>query len=181
MGYEIVFFAFLGAGLKTIDDVYDRGVFSRRVAYFLAPCLAALWLVLVFHDQDAATLLSAILAGSLLAGKVDNPVFKLSAIVVLAAMLAWDVSIALLPFLFLTFLGVIDEVANDHASKHGETWRRRLLRHRLGMKLGVLLLLAFSQLELVYALALFAFDLAYDAASIAMPHGVGEGREDRLF
>jgi hypothetical protein len=167
----LVFFALLGAGIKTIDEAYDRGAPSRRVAYLLAPFLVALWFVLSFQDKNAATLLSAILVSSLLAGKLDNTVFKLSAAVLLAAMLIKGVSIALLPFLFLVVLGVIDELADGYADKHRKTRRGFLLRRRFGMKLGVLLLFVFSQLELVYALALLAFDLAYDSVSIALPQG----------
>jgi hypothetical protein len=171
LGYEVlVFFALLGAGLKIIDDIYDREVLSRGIAYFLAPVLIALWLFLSFHDEGAATLLSAILVSSVLAGKVDNPVFGFSAVILLVTMLLGGVDLALLPFLFLAALGVIDEFANNRADSTGGA--SFFLKHRFGMKLGVLLLFALSQLELVYAVALLVFDLAYDSASVALPRRI---------
>lgn len=174
LGYELlIFFAFLGAGIKAIDEVYDQGNMSRSIAYLLAPFIVALWLILSFYDKIATTILSAILVSSLLAGKVDNPVFRLSAGILVAVLLVRGVDIAFLPFLFLVFLGFVDEFLDGHAdnqkfSRHG----RFFLRHRFGMKLGVLLLFVFSQLELVYVMAFLAFDLAYDSVSIVLPRRV---------
>jgi hypothetical protein len=163
---RLIFFAVLGAGIKAVDRAYDDEDLDKRIALLLAPFLAFLWVYLSLGDAMSATILGAIFLSSLSTGKIDNPAFKLSALIVAAAFLVEGFEIMILPLLFLTSLGYIDEFANGYADRnklHGH--RAFILAHRFGMKAGVALLYAASLLDLTHVLALYSFDLAYEAAT----------------
>jgi hypothetical protein len=166
-------FAFLGAGLKTIDDIFDRETLEKKTAYLLAPILVFLWIFLSISDKGLATLLGAILLSSLVSGKVDNYVFKLSAVAILLAGLLWGVEVIIAPFFVLTFFGIIDEYLDGYCDKKKTGKAEFLLKHRIGMKIGVLILYVFSQLGGMHVLAMFLFDLAYDTASGSVAGKVG--------
>lgn len=162
---HLFLFALLGAGLKTIDDIYDMGVLNRRVAYILAPPLIGIWVYLSHYNVGFATILGAIILSSLIAGKLDNGVFKFSAAIILLIGLAWGWGVSAFPLLFLMVLGVLDEFLDGYGESHRELRGGVLLKHRLGMKGGVILLYILSVVEVVHVLALLFFDLAYDIVS----------------
>jgi hypothetical protein len=64
----VLAFAFIGAGLKYIDDAFDEDTFSKKKALALAPCIALIWICLSIYDAFSATVLSAILFSVLIAG-----------------------------------------------------------------------------------------------------------------
>lgn len=174
--YEYLFlFVFLGAGLKIIDDIYDFGALEKKTAHILAPALVSLWVYLSAIDKGFATLLGAILLSSLITGKVDNRVFKLSAAAVTAAWLLWGIKVFLEPFIVLTLLGILDETLDRYGERKVAVAKKAgleyLLTHRVGMKLGVVILFAFAQLELPHVLAMLAFDLAYEIAPASLNRG----------
>ncbi len=65
-------FACLGGGIKYIDDVFDEGIHSKKVAYPLAFFLVGLWILLCILDAYAATILTAIFLSVLITGKLDT-------------------------------------------------------------------------------------------------------------
>jgi hypothetical protein len=161
-GYLFLFIV-LGAGLKIIDDVYDKGVPGRKWAYALAPLLALIWIYLSNFDKGYATILGAVLLSSLLAGKVDNAVFKVSAAAISIAWLILGVDVIIVPFIVLVLLGVVDELLDRYGERMA-AGAGYLMRHRVGMKVGVLLLLAAGYMDTIHVLSLLAFDLAYELA-----------------
>lgn len=164
---RLLLFAVLGAGLKAVDRAYDEGDLDRRLAFFIAPLLAVIWVHLSISNALSATILGAIFLSSLLTRKIDNPAFKIAALIVAAAFLVWGYPMAVLPLLFLTLLGALDEIANGYGDRnktHG--FEAFFLKHRFGMKGGVLLLYASSVIDLTHVLALLSFDLAYETMSI---------------
>ncbi len=168
-GYLFLFIV-LGAGLKIIDDIYDRGAPGRRGAFVLAPILVLTWIYLSNFDKGYATILGAVLLSSLIAGKIDNAVFKVSAACIIAAWLILDVDVLIIPLGVLVLLGVLDEFLDGYrgnvASGIGN-----LLKHRVGMKIGVVMLLVFGHLEAIHVFSLLAFDLAYEVAPASMQRG----------
>lgn len=163
----LVLFAFLGSGIKVIDRAYDEGDVDKGLALLLVPFLALFWVHLSTSDGVSATILGAIFLSSLLAGKIDNMAFRLSALIIGAAFLVNSFEIMILPLLFLALLGFFDELANEYADRNKPQGLKGLiLKHRFGMKAGVVVLFALGFLGLTHVLALYAFDLAYEAFSI---------------
>ena len=157
-------YALIGGGLKYIDDAFDEGVHSRRIASLLAAVLVVFWVTLSAVDSYSATILTAVLLGVLLSGKIDNRVFTAStcAIVLTVVLLARE-NLLLLPLAILTAFGVVDEKGNDYVDSHRA---HRLVEfffaHRFALKLALLALCAASVLPFAYLAAFMCFDLAYD-------------------
>jgi len=70
--YLLLAFACLGGGIKYIDDTFDEGVHSKKIAYPLAFFLVGLWILLCILDAYAATILTAIFLSVLITGKLDT-------------------------------------------------------------------------------------------------------------
>ncbi|MFQ5815577.1 MAG: hypothetical protein ACE5G7_03675 [Candidatus Hydrothermarchaeaceae archaeon] len=167
-GVMIIVFSAIGAGLKFIDDAFDEGVFSKRSAVLLAPVLVAVWITVSVLDAISATILFAVLAGVLLVGKIDNAIFKISAIsIVLAAPLSGKISILWPPFLALTMAGIMDEIGNNYVDNNrSHRAVEFFFLHRFVMKIGVFSLCAISIFPWIYLLAFMAFDMSYDITGI---------------
>jgi hypothetical protein len=173
-------FAIIGYGLKYIDDAFDEARFSKRRAMLMAPLLVALWACVSIYDAGSATVLFAILFAVLLSGKVDNPVFKLSAIALLAMLfLALMSRFSYMPLAVLTVMGIADEKGNDYAdgNRLGEL-AEFFFAHRCSMKMGTLGLCLASFLPWLYLLAFLAFDLAYEFVRVVQNIGLPAFRSD---
>jgi len=160
----IVAFAIIGAGLKYIDDAFDEEVFSKKIAMLTAPILVILWVCLSIFDSISATVLFSILLAVLLSGKVDNLIFKLSSIALVAVLFLTQMShLLLVPLFALTVMGVADEKGNDYVDKHKklEVWEF-FFAYRCSMKVGILGLCTLSLLPWLYMIAFLAFDTAYE-------------------
>lgn len=163
----LVLFAALGGGISYIDRVYDDAMFSKKKAVVLAPLLVIIWLFLAASHKAYATLLLAILFASLMTGKVDTPIFKGSAALLLIGLLVYWPGILWPSVVILMILGIIDEVGNDYADRKQETGIVEFFfTHRFCMKLGVLGLAVVSWLPWMAFAAIMAFDIAYDGVVI---------------
>jgi len=150
--------------LKYIDDAFDEDRFSKTTAKLLAPILVLLWISVSLFDPVSATVLFAILIAVLLSGKVDNRIFKLSALALIAGVVLTQYAhFSWVPLAVLTVLGVTDEKGNDYVDLH-ETGglREFFFAHRCSMKLGALSLCIASFLPWLYLVAFLAFDTAYE-------------------
>jgi hypothetical protein len=164
---SLMLFAALGGGISYIDRAYDDGLFSRTKALVLAPFMVAVWLILAASNTGYATLLTAILMSSLMAGKVDTLVFRASAGVLLIGLSVNWPGILWPSFIILTVLGILDEKGNDHTdSGKGSGMVELFFAHRLLMKTGVLGLALATWLPWTAFGAIMAFDVAYDSMVI---------------
>lgn len=157
-------YALIGGGLKYIDDAFDEGVHSRRLASVLAIILVVLWIALSALDPYSATILTAVLLGVLFSGKIDNWVFTAStgAIVLTVVLLARE-NLLLLPLALLTIFGIIDEKGNDYVDRNKTSAALRFFfAHRFALKLALLALCIASLLPFAYFIAFLCFDIAYD-------------------
>lgn len=167
--YGVVFaFILIGAGLKFIDETFDSGIFNKKATYFLAPILVGIWIVMAAYEPAPATILYSILFAVLLADKVDNIIFKGSALVLLLFFaFTGALSYLWLPLAMLTILGLIDEKGNDYVDR---LCRNKVLEifflHRFSMKLGVFALCVLSFFPWIYFIAFLAFDIAYDTVGM---------------
>ncbi len=160
----IAAFAVIGAGLKYIDDAFDEEVFSKKIAMLTAPILVILWVCLSIFDSVSATVLFSILFAVLLSGKVDNLIFKLSSIALVAVLFLTQMShLLLVPLFALTVMGIADEKGNDYVDKHKtlEVWEF-FFAYRCSMKVCILGLCTLSLLPWLYMIAFLAFDTAYE-------------------
>ncbi|NOZ59532.1 MAG: hypothetical protein GXO66_08185 [Euryarchaeota archaeon] len=162
---QLAAYALIGGGLKYIDDAFDEGLHSRRVASILAPLLVATWIALSVLDPYSATILTAVLLGVLLSGKIDNLVFTAStAAIILTVLFLSRENLMLLPLAVLTLFGIIDEKGNDYVDRHRTSgFLKFFFAHRCALKLALLALCLTSVFPLVYFFAFLCFDLAYDA------------------
>ena len=113
-------YIFLGAGIKFIDDAFDREVFDKRIALLLAPVLGILAAFTMSLSIESATLLTAIILGVFFTGKIDNKAFWAGLFVCLVGMLLFGIiNFLWLPLIFLTVSGVVDELGNDFVDAKG--------------------------------------------------------------
>jgi hypothetical protein len=159
----VLAFAFIGAGLKYIDDAFDEDTFSKKKALAIAPCIALIWICLSIHDPFSATILSAILFSVLIAGKIDNTIFKLCAAALISVLaLTQFQNLLWTPLIFLTFMGVADEKGNDYTDEHPTSKLLKIFfSYRFCMKLGLLSLCVLSVFPSIYLFAFLAHDVAY--------------------
>ncbi len=164
MFWLLAVYAIIGGGLKYIDDAFDEGLHSKKLASVLAAILVVLWIALSISDPYSATILTAVLLGVLLSGKIDNRVFTASTVAIVSALvfLAKD-GIQLLPLAVLTLFGIVDEKGNDYVDTHRAGKALEFFfAHRFALKLALLTLCLASLLPLVYFPAFLCFDIAYD-------------------
>ena len=162
--FFILSFLVLGAGVKYIDEAFDKETFSRKKALILAPFLGLLYAFLMSLHQTAATLLLAFLAGVFISGKINNYAFYLQTLFFGVFVFLFDhIYILFFPFLILVGSSVIDEKGNDLSdkkkisNKHLDSW----FRYRLTMDFVALLLALFGFIEIVFFIAFLSFDIGY--------------------
>jgi hypothetical protein len=174
-----VAFALIGAGLKYIDEAFDEERFSKKGALLVAPLLVIVAGVLAVKDIASRTILVSILLSSLISGKVDNIVFKLSStaflLLILLASHTFNGTLTFfwIPLFALTIFGILDEKGEDYTAKNKtSTSTNFFLQHRFAMKLGMLTLCVYQFFAWPYLFSFLAFDLTYDAVGLFSYVGV---------
>ena len=174
IGYVLMFAC--GALTKATDQIADRKLKAKwqKAGYVTAAAYGAIAGFLVANSAELATLILAITAGVLFAGKIDSKQHQLG-IAIIAAVVAIAglpaVNIAL--FAFFATLCFLDEALNglmDKAKEKGKNINeatRRFLNARLLLEIGTLAFGLWSG-NFGYFIALFLFDIAYNIAGRAM-------------
>jgi hypothetical protein len=178
--FILVIYAFLGGGIKYIDQAYDLEVFSRNKANFMAIPTAVLMAFLMIFDPPSTTILFSVLLIVAITKKIDNIAFYIgTAILLLLPVIFHDVlRIEWLPFGILVFSGILDEIGNDWADKRrkkkmvnnarnnlddslpkniGESFFLR----RFTMKIALLALTIAGLFHYIYFFAFLLFDMMY--------------------
>jgi hypothetical protein len=158
-------FAFIGAGLKYIDSVYDEGVFDKRIAVVLGVICGLLGGYIIATDVTASSVAIAVVIGVAITRKIDTPVFMVATLVAFAIPMLFVKSVILnwLPIAALVFGGIVDEIGNNRADLgmiNSKVWKT-FFHFRFSMQVVMLLLVAFRVFEPVYFFAFLLFDLAY--------------------
>jgi len=168
----IIPFAMIGAGLKYIDDAFDEGRHSKRVAALIALFVVIVAGILAIEDISSRTILFSIFFSVLIAGKVDNLVFKLSSIAFLLLFFLFfclydKMNFLWIPLFILTITGVIDEKGNDYIEKNRTNGILNFFfEYRFSMKIVMFFVCALQFLPWLYLFAFLAFDGAYEAVRI---------------
>jgi|WetSurMetagenome_2_1015567.scaffolds.fasta_scaffold174244_2 hypothetical protein len=181
LSYDLVIlgsYAFLGAGIKYIDQAYDHGIFSRKKAKITAVLCGLLMSYLVVTDSPSTSIFLGMIAALIITKKVDNTGFYLGIAIVVAMPLAFSnlVRINWLPLTFLAVTGILDEIGNDWADRRMEKrdfgicantdppqycFVEKFFTYRMAMK-GAVLVLAFSSIvPWIYFIAFMLFDISY--------------------
>jgi uncharacterized membrane protein YgaE (UPF0421/DUF939 family) len=158
-------FAFIGAGIKYIDCVYDEGVFDKRVAVVLGLVCGILMGYLIGSDAQASSIFLAVIVGVAITRKIDTNPFFLGAILAFAVplFLTKNIMIDWFPTAALVFGGVVDEIGNNRADLGmiNSKFLKTFFHYRISMEIVMLLLTAFGVFEPIYFLAFLLFDLSY--------------------
>jgi hypothetical protein len=158
-------FAFIGAGIKYIDCVYDEGVFDKRVAIVLGLVCGVLMGYLIGSDARASSIFLAVIVGVAITRKIDTNPFFLGAVLAFAVplFLTKNIMIDWFPTTVLVFGGIVDEIGNNLAdlglidSKALKTF----FHYRVSMEIVMFLLTIFGVFEPIYFLAFLLFDISY--------------------
>jgi len=158
-------FAFIGAGIKYIDCVYDEGVFDRRVAVLLGLLCGVLMGYVIGSDAKASAIFLAVIVGVAITRKIDTNPFFLGAILAFAVplFLTKNIMIDWLPTAALVFGGVMDEVGNNRADLGliNSKILRTFFHYRISMEIVMLLLVLAGVFEPSYFVAFMFFDISY--------------------
>lgn len=119
---------------------------------------------LISFDAFSSAMFSGIIAGVILAGKVDRPCLKFGLIVTaLTTWLLGPETPAILPLLFTISASFADEIGHD---RHLRTGRfSKFFEYRCVLKLTIILLWLLRIIPLHSLGMFFLFDLAYDLSS----------------
>jgi len=177
----ILSYAFIGGGLKYIDQAYDIGVFSKKKANILAIVLATLMAYLIISDPPSATIFFSIFVIVAVTRKIDNPAFYIGTGIILLLPIIFHgiMKIEWISLGILILSGIIDEIGNDWADKRKKMKRlnndnrknpnnstlkkfgEKFFLHRFAMKIGVLVLTIFGFFQYLYLFAFLFFDMMY--------------------
>ncbi|HEC81393.1 MAG TPA: hypothetical protein ENI42_03070 [Thermoplasmatales archaeon] len=160
----------LGAGLKYIDDAFDKKTFSKWKGIILAPFLGLLWAFTMFVNPFSATVLFAIAIGVLIKGKIDNPAHLLGLVTIIVALALVRVEVMFLPVVLLSAAAIVDEAGNDVVGYDKNFRRSRRFKHRFLvyffgrrylLKVALLYLVLINVFPMYLLIALILFDEAY--------------------
>ena len=170
MYFFLLSYSVLGAGIKYIDDAFDKKIFNKLIAIAIAPVLSILGAYTMIIDPVSATILLAVMLGVLLKGKIDNVAFALGFAVVILIVALAGIQFLILPLILLTAGAVLDEVGNDYIdSKKDELnpknpihmFVKYFLGQRWIMKTAILFLAIMNLVPIFFLLAMILFDYAY--------------------
>ncbi len=167
----LISFAFIGAGLKYIDQVYDEGQFHKQLSWLMAVFCGILMGLLISFDPGSAILLLGITLGVAITGKLDNTAFHLVAVIAILSpvLVTWSGAVPdYAPAInwTATFLLMFAGAADEYLDAAGDRLKKRALTLRPVMKLGVLGMYFAGVFGFIYFLAMLAFDLSYIAMDL---------------
>jgi hypothetical protein len=164
----------LGGGIKFIDAAFDDKSFNKRNAIIISPFLGILWAYTMLINEISASILLAVLIAVLIKGKIDNMAHLLGLITIIIFGIFIILFIdgngfMLLPLIFLTSAGIIDEVGNDiidyNKSKKLNRFRYKFLIYFFGrrylMKTAIIYIALLGIFPLYFVLAFIFFDESY--------------------
>ena len=170
MYFFLIAYSILGAGIKYIDDAFDRKTFSKSLAIAITPLLALLGAYAMIIDPVSATILLAIIGGVFLKFKIDNIAFILGFVLVLSLAFFAGAQFFILPLIILTAGALLDEVGNDYIDKKKDklnmknpihVFAKYFFGHRWIMKTAIIFLVLISLVPAFFILAMVLFDYSY--------------------
>ncbi|RLF58743.1 MAG: hypothetical protein DRN25_04855, partial [Thermoplasmata archaeon] len=165
--FFLLSYSILGAGLKYIDVAFDEKTVNMKVALAISPFIGILWVYTMIINGASAAILSAIILGVLIRGKIDNPAHLLGLFTILFVILISGLKIPLLLLVFLTASAYMDEVGNDIIdrkeinSRFVGVFLKYFFGKRWLLKVAVLYLVLLGLFPMYLLVALIFFDESY--------------------
>ena len=168
--FFLLTYSILGGGIKYIDDAFDAKVFSKNMAYILAPLLALLGVYCMMIDPVSATILLAIIVGVFIKGKVDNLAFIGAFAFVLLMIILLGIDFLIIPLVLLSSAAVLDEIGNDFIDsrkkdmdqdKFTSKFLNYFFGHRWILKISILFLVMIGLVPFYFFFAMLFFDYSY--------------------
>ncbi len=171
LGYAIYFSLYWIAGfaLKSGDDMLDVLDRPRLSLIPLSVAGAAFGLLMTNSEWDFA-LLTAIILGVLVSGKINRPQFGIGFLIIgLFLMLSGvpymsSVPVAIAVVSMLLIAAAVDEYANDRMGQQSNRWKRVIFRYRFVLKCVALCISVIWYGFLLAAIGLWVFDTGYEMA-----------------
>lgn len=160
-------YAFIGGSIKYIDQAFDEGVFSKKIALLLAVLSGVIMAYFIAFDSSSAIIFIAIILGVAISRKIDNIAFYIGISVVLIATVVYryftnTLTIEWVPIAILTLGGFIDEVGNDMADRNQiRGWIKKFFDDRFMMKVTLAVLVFLGTFHWIYLIAFLVWDGAY--------------------
>lgn len=170
MYFFLVAYSILGAGIKYIDDAFDKHIFNKNMAIAITPFLSILGVYAMIIDPISATILLAVLCGVLIKGKVNNIAFLIGYILVMLPVIIIGIKFLIIPLVFLSASAVLDEIGNDYIDSKKDKLNREKLSdkfliyffgHRWIMKIAIIYLVILGVVPFFFFVAMALFDYAY--------------------
>ncbi|MFH0897765.1 MAG: hypothetical protein V1850_06960 [Candidatus Bathyarchaeota archaeon] len=164
---EVLLLAFTlgGVGLK-LADLHDR----KRRGFIFASISAISMGLLISDSPFSSSIVLGIILGVALAGKIDQPnlIFGLGLALATAVIIGLLFTGFITPDLPLlatfTAAALVDEVGHDKINA-GRIFPS-FFRFRVTLKTTIILLIIFSQIDLIHAIGFFCFDLSYEIVNV---------------
>jgi len=181
----IISYGMLGAGMKYADQAFDAGVFSKKIATFLAVPGALLMGFLMVLDSTSATIFLAVVLGVAVTQKIDTIAFKLAVLILILVPVVFRqvIEIQWVAFGLLVIAGIGDEYGNDWADRvlngNGSKKKRKsliesilnkFLLQRPLMKLLIIILTVTAFFHPIYLIAFLTFDASYSLVAWISVH-----------
>ena len=170
MYFFLLAYSILGAGIKYIDDAFDKRTFNKALAVTITPFLSILGVYSMVIDPASATILLAVICGVLLKFKIDNVAFILGFILTIMIAFVLGVQFLIIPLVFLTAAALLDEVGNDYIDNIKDKlnmknpvhiFARYFFGHRWIMKTAIIFLVLINVVSLFFFIAMVLFDYSY--------------------
>jgi len=170
MYFFLVAYSILGAGIKYIDDAFDKHIFDKKMAIAITPFLSVLGVYAMIIDPVSATILLAVLFGVLIKGKVNNIAFIIGFVLVMLPVIIIGVKFLIIPLIFLSTSAVLDEIGNDYIDSKKDQFDKEkfsnkfliyFFGHRWIMKIAIIYLVILGIIPFFFFIAMALFDYAY--------------------
>jgi len=170
MYFFLVAYSILGAGIKYIDDAFDKHIFDKKMAIAITPFLSVLGVYAMIIDPVSATILLAVLFGVLIKGKVNNIAFIIGFVLVMLPVIIIGVKFLIIPLIFLSASAVLDEIGNDYIDSKKDQFDKEkfsnkfliyFFGHRWIMKIAIIYLVILGIIPFFFFIAMALFDYAY--------------------
>lgn len=161
----LIAFAFIGGGLKYIDQAYDIEVWSKKVAWFIAGFVGIIMGITMAFDNYATELIISIILGVAFMSKIDNWPFRITGLI---ALLVLGILCFINPNLMgnhfrwlsigiLTSTVLLDEFL-DYLS---DSYNFKIFRYRPLLKIAIFLAVILGVFPAISFFSLLSFDLTY--------------------
>ena len=175
MYFFFLSYIILGGGIKYIDAAFDEKVFNKRNAIIISPFLGILWAYTMLINEISATILLAVLIAVLIKGKIDNigHLIGLIFIIIFGVLIIFFIDgngLMILPLIFLSAAGLIDEIGNDVIDYNKKFHNKKRFIYAFGryffgrrylMKVAILYLALLALFPLYFLIAFILFDESY--------------------